>query len=102
MSNKNNIDCWKTLKFDILIHPWKTLKDLLFEGNPNEILVFHILREKYKFSDKDIGDIRRIIKEKMDISDEMAWKLEKAFWVSKEFWICLQRNYNEDKQRLKK
>lgn len=81
------------LNFKILIHPWKSLKDLIDWENISS----RDLAVKTKISKKEINNI---IKGKADITPDIALKLEKVFWISKEFWENLQKSYNKDKLRL--
>lgn len=86
--SKNN-----KLYFDILIHPWISLKDILEWENMTQ----SDLSLRTEISEKHISNI---IKGKANITPETALKFHKVFWVSAEFWNNMQKSYEEDKARL--
>lgn len=87
MSNNNK------LYFDILIHPWISLKDILEWENMTQ----SDLSLRTEISEKHISNI---IKGKANITPETALKFHKVFWVSVEFWNNMQKSYEENKARL--
>jgi len=83
------------LFFEILVHPWETLKDILeWEG-----ITQRDLSLRTEISEKHISNI---IKGKANVTYETSLIFEKIFWISAEFWNNLQNSYNEDKVRIKK
>jgi len=81
------------LYFDILIHPWMSLKDVLEWENMTQ----SDLSLKTEISEKHISNI---IKWKADITPETALKFHKVFWMSEDFWNNMQKSYEANKIRL--
>jgi len=83
----------KQFFFEYLIHPWKTLEELL----DSKEMTQKELAQRIGVTPKHITSI---VNWKNGISPELALKLEKVFWVSAWFWNNLQKSYEEDKTRL--
>ncbi len=83
----------KQFFFDNLIHPWKTLEELLKVKEMTQ----KELAQRIWVTPKHITSV---INWKNGISPEFALKLEKVFGVSASFWNNLQKSYEEDKIRL--
>ncbi len=83
----------KQFFFENLIHPWKTLEELL----DSKEMTQKELSQRIGVTPKHITSI---INWKNWISPELALKLEKVFWVSAWFWNNLQKSYEEDKIKL--
>ena len=77
------------LSLDLLIHPGKTLKELLEERNmTQEELAIRTL-----YSPKHISEV---VRGKKDISSEFASRLEYALSIPASFWMNLQGNYDKE------
>ncbi len=83
----------KKIYFEILVHPWETLRDVLNWENMTQ----SELSLRTEISEKHISNI---IKWKANITPETALKFHKVFWTSANFWNNLQKYYDENKARL--
>ena len=77
---------------EMLIHPGETLKDIL----QAEWMTQEHLSLRTDITTKHISNM---INSKASITIDTALKLEKVFGMSAEFWINLQKSYDQDKAR---
>ena len=75
--------------------PWMTLVDMLKADD----MSINDLSIKSGLDNKVISDI---ILGKKAIDQDISQRLVHAFWMSSDFWLNLQRSYDEDIIRLNK
>lgn len=80
-------------QIDLLICPGETIEDVLKDRNMtvNELAEMVGCSEAY---------INQVITGSSRITDDFAEALERAFGVSKSFWINLQNHYDEEHRNL--
>lgn len=80
-------------QIDLLICPGETIEDVLKERNMTII-------ELAELTGCSEENINRVISGLDRITDDFAERLERAFGVSKSFWINLQNHYDEERRNL--
>lgn len=90
---KNKMNDNKNLKFNIIVYPWETLRDIL----KSEKMTQKELAKKIWVSEKNISNI---INWKARITVKTAVKLKEIFGTSARFWLNLQTSYDLQKFNL--
>ena len=90
VKTKNEIIGWES---PVVIHPGEFLEEVLFEYNISQAE----LADRTGLAKKTINEI---VKGKSSLTRETAYKLDKVFPISAEYWINLQALCDDDKIRL--
>ena len=75
------------------IPPGETLQDIMDERKWSVMFVADYIQ-------KDEQEIKNLIEGKLPISEEVAVELNKLTGINHQFWLNLERNYQETLKRL--